>query len=219
MPPPGTRTRTLQHGYTHWAPERVPKLNLGCGTDVRPAGEGWTNMDHYPLKGVDVVHDIMAPPWPLKDASFDWVLASHVLEHVPHRIPGTSRDGIFLVLEEIWRVLKPGGHLEAIVPWYRSHEWHEEPTHTRAVHPRMWLYVEPGNTMNYYTSARFRLARTEFVQSPRPPLDKVYVGGKGVFYWACRRPVVRRVVGRRAYARYLVEKVRDDDALGLTRPR
>lgn len=45
--------------------------------------------------------------WPYPDASFDWVISNHVLEHV--------RDHEF-VLEEIARVLKPGGSSAHLFP-------------------------------------------------------------------------------------------------------
>ena len=73
------------------------KLNLGCGTNLLP---GWDNHDQ------DV--DLRQPlPWP--DAAADYILLEHVLEHF------NSAAG-YSILEECWRVLKPGGVLRVCVP-------------------------------------------------------------------------------------------------------
>jgi SAM-dependent methyltransferase len=60
---------------------------------------------------------------PFPDGTFDRVIASEVLEHVPDEQRA---------LDEIWRVLKPGGTLAATVPawlpeqvcWFLSEEYH-----------------------------------------------------------------------------------------------
>lgn len=63
---------------------------------------------------------------PFADASFDRIICSEVLEHIPdHRA----------ALQEIIRVLKPGGHLAISVPrawpericWWLSEEYHNQP--------------------------------------------------------------------------------------------
>ena len=32
----------------------MKRLNIGCGPDIKPKEEGWTNLDELKLKGVDV---------------------------------------------------------------------------------------------------------------------------------------------------------------------
>lgn len=142
-------------------PER--KLNVGCGNDIRPGSEGWVNMDLLPMKGVDVVHDMMELPWPFPDEHFELVLAKHVLEHVPHTFPGRKRDGFLLWMEEVHRVLKPPGRFEAVVPYYRHDGYWIDPTHTRLVHPSNFFYLTPESHENFYTWARFRPERMEKV--------------------------------------------------------
>lgn len=80
-------------------------LNLGCGTDILP---GWTNVDETAAPGVDVVHDLTSLPLPFPDASADEVLCSHVLEHILHWEP---------IVQDIFRVLRPGGRLTIRVPY------------------------------------------------------------------------------------------------------
>jgi SAM-dependent methyltransferase len=80
------------------------KINLGCGSRSR---DGWINFDSSASRGV-ISHDLL-DPLPLPDETVDFVYLSHVFEHF------TRRDGSRL-LEDIRRVLKPGGHIRVVVP-------------------------------------------------------------------------------------------------------
>ena len=102
------------------APRR--RLNLGCGRDVRP---GWTNLDAMPLPGVDVVADLgrcADTPLPFADNTFDELLLSHVIEHIDATLP---------LLQECWRVAKPGAVAVVRVPHGASDDAWEDPTHVR----------------------------------------------------------------------------------------
>jgi len=76
------------------------KLNLGCG---KKRLDGYVNMD---VRGGEVMADAIALPF--RDKVFDVVLASHVLEHIIR---------LENAMQEIHRVLKDGGELNAIVPF------------------------------------------------------------------------------------------------------
>lgn len=98
------------------APDAI-KLNLGCATRLR---RGWVNVDCRPLLGVDKVWDLEVRSWPWADNSVDEIFASHVLEHLADP---------FAALQEIKRVLKPGGKATILVPnvhgslaWARAHK-------------------------------------------------------------------------------------------------
>ena len=73
-------------------------LNLGSGRDIRP---DWFNVDKTGRFGPDLVHDLNVMPWPLETEAFEHVRAFDILEHLDHPLA---------VMEEIWRVLIPGGH-------------------------------------------------------------------------------------------------------------
>lgn len=137
------------------------RLNVGCGLDIRPAAEGWVNMDVAKLDGVDVVHDILRFPWPFEAGSFDHVYMSHVLEHVPHRVDGHARDGFVLVMEEVHRILRPGGTFEILSPHPESEDRWVDPTHTRVVHPGNFDYFRDDSRLAHYSSARFRVVTSE----------------------------------------------------------
>lgn len=139
---------------------RVPGafLNLGCGHDIRPVDAGWTNLDGF-VDHKDVLRwDVLKTPWPLNDDAFDAVCASHVLEHIPTRFrlrDGVERDILFDVMEEIHRVLKPGGILHLRTPWAGSRQDFAHPQHYRHWRPEWFGTFHPDGAENYYSTARF----------------------------------------------------------------
>src|SRR4051812_43002914 len=92
------------------------KVYLGCGK-VRI--DGWVHVDRIP--GVDVVCDI-ANGLPFQDSSVESVLTVDFLEHVP------PERAVFVV-NEIWRVLIPGGQMEHYVPNAGSRNDFGSPSH------------------------------------------------------------------------------------------
>lgn len=96
---------------TEFKPDSVT-LNFGSG--VKNLGKNIINIDFYPFDGVDIVADISSLP--IKDASADCVVCEYVLEHVPN--PGE-------IINEIERVLKPGGAVYISVPFVAS--FHSSP--------------------------------------------------------------------------------------------
>ena len=99
--------------------KRSLKLNAGCGTDIR---ETWINTDIFLLDDIDVVHDLSNTPWPFKDNIFEEIVLLDVLEHLPNTI---------LVMEEIYRIAKPGSKIIIKVPYWNSSTAYGDPTHIR----------------------------------------------------------------------------------------
>jgi SAM-dependent methyltransferase len=119
------------------------KLNLGCGADYLP---GYVNIDFHGHVETDVRHDLNTFPYPFEDASFDHVLASHVLEHL---------DRPFLVMKELHRLLKPGGTLIVRVPHFSRGFTHAE--HKAGFDVTFPKYFDPTFTKSGYFGVHFEL--------------------------------------------------------------
>lgn len=92
-------------------------LHIGSGSAVLQGAE---SIDILDLPGVDVVHDLDVFPWPYKDNEFDLVFGHNVFEHLTDQVK---------TMEEIWRILKPGGRVVITVPYFRSTDAFTDTTH------------------------------------------------------------------------------------------
>lgn len=92
------------------------KLNVGCGTDIR---EGWTNLDVVDYGGNQIT-DLNKYPWPFPENHFDFILCSHIMEHL---------QNFNAVVTELYRIAKPGGEIEVRVPFFLSTKFYSEPDH------------------------------------------------------------------------------------------
>jgi len=84
------------------------KLHLGCGKSVL---SGYTGVDLSPQPGVSVVCDLSRKPWPFEDSSVERCVLFNLLEHLPDTIQ---------VMEELWRVTRPGGVVPNTVANYNA---------------------------------------------------------------------------------------------------
>lgn len=105
------------------------KLDLGCGTRKR---EGFTGVDSRAFEGVDIVHDL-TKPWPWEDNSVEEIHCAHTLEHF------TATERIFFV-NEIYRVLIPGGKALCICPHWGSCRAYGDLTHQWPPVSEAWFY-------------------------------------------------------------------------------
>ena len=87
------------------------KVNLGCGKDILPS---WINIDRRDF-GQEIVRDI-TKGLPFDDNSVDEIYACHSMEHI------RTGEDLFFVMEEIWRVLKPGAEIFIRVPHSSTQE-------------------------------------------------------------------------------------------------
>jgi len=81
-------------------------LNIGCGFAQYPA-KNVINLDAFDNCKPNITWDLSKTPLPFKDNEFDFIIANHILEHVPNW---------WNVVEECARILKPGGKFEVWVP-------------------------------------------------------------------------------------------------------
>jgi len=103
------------------------RIHLGCGHQLKP---GWINIDRIQQEEAEIAEkmkfssssafsaascstfltiDLLREPIPSIDNQVDYIFSEDVLEHIP---PERRVD----VLNEIWRVLVPGGLMEHYIP-------------------------------------------------------------------------------------------------------
>ena len=109
-------------GRSEWL-SGFARLHLGCGERLWP---GWDNVDRHPpaetAGSAFVQCDLAAEPLPMEDASVDYVFSEDLLEHLPP-------DRRVFVMDEIHRVLVPGGVMEHYVPNAGSRNDYGSPSH------------------------------------------------------------------------------------------
>ncbi len=95
------------------------KLDLACGKRCRP---GFTGVDISPDCDASVVCDLRIVPWPWPDCSVSEVVCQHFFEH----LTGAERIAF---MEELHRVLIPGGRALLVTPYWTSWRAVADPTH------------------------------------------------------------------------------------------
>jgi len=104
------------------------KLNLACGQRKE---EGYFGVDIAPGDTVDAVVDLEQFPWPIESDSAEDIICSHYVEHTPDLIK---------FMDEVYRILKPGGKIKIVAPYYTSMRCWQDPTHKRAISEASFLY-------------------------------------------------------------------------------
>ena len=119
-------------------------LDAGCGMKKI---KGFIGLDIIPE--ADIVHDMNVLPWPFEKNSFDLVLTNSTLEHVVD---------VQKTLEEIHRILVPGGRLIVKVPHFRAIDAFVDPTHFHFFGAySMDFFAEGTHAEHYhYTTKQFR---------------------------------------------------------------
>jgi SAM-dependent methyltransferase len=159
------------------------KINLGAGLDIR---SGYVNHDLAPLPSIDIVHDLNCYPWPWSSDSANEFIVKDVLEHL---------DNFMLALEEIYRILVPGGVAYVKVPYWNGWSCHADPTHKRGFHELTFHFFDPRSPYcierHYYSSARFLIEEEVFILAPLSPYFRL----PGLGEIRVRNSFLRRVVG------------------------
>jgi SAM-dependent methyltransferase len=129
-------------------------LDLGCGPVPRNPYAQQVVYGVDLRAGLASEHAVMikaanlcSQPIPFEDSFFDSVSAYDFLEHIPRvtiGADGSTRFPFIELMDEIWRVLKPGGMLYAQTPAYPSSKAFQDPTHVNIITDRTQMYfTEP----------------------------------------------------------------------------
>jgi SAM-dependent methyltransferase len=112
-------------------------IDLGCGANIKnPFGAEL-------LYGIDVREDLekniykadlVIDKIPIEDNFFDYVTAFDFIEHIPRLIYCPGRRYPFVeLMNEIWRVLKPGGIFLSVTPAAPHLQVFQDPTHVNFI--------------------------------------------------------------------------------------
>jgi ADP-heptose:LPS heptosyltransferase len=146
------------------------KFNLGCGNDYR---QGWVNIDQRPEVSPDRIVDLKQLPWPIEDNSADEILLKHVLEHLGH-----DDDAFQGVMQELYRISKPGATLRVQVRHPRRDSFISVPTSLRPILPETFSYFDlatveawqeshlPGTPFARYLKVDFELTNVQHHLTP-----------------------------------------------------
>ena len=143
-------------------------LDIGCGSSKAPNHIG---LDRHPFPGVDVVRDIRRG-LPFNDDTFDGVRMHHCLEHF-------GGDDLLFVVNEMWRVVRPGGVLEITVPDATSPNRYRDPTHLTRDWSEdsfmLWQIDTNGEWQIYVGPAYGRRAKLRMLTTAtNPNRDRLY---------------------------------------------
>jgi len=138
-------------------------LDLGCGNKKR---KGTIGVDFNPRVKGDIKHNLNEFPYPFDDDTVDKVYIDNCIEHL---------DNPLRVMEEIHRMLKKGGEVEVIVPYFRSPYAFHDPTHKTFYTTESFSYYDPDHPIcaRYdYTKAHFKVERTVFHENLKSGIFK-----------------------------------------------
>jgi len=133
------------------------RVNLGCG---RRYLDGYVNCDVVSTVRCDRRFDLNCTPYPFEADSVDDVLADNVLEHL---------DDVVRTMEEIHRILKPGGTATILLPYAKSDWAFQDPTHKHFFTERSMDYFAVDDAYNFYTEARFIVRQARLVANHHTP--------------------------------------------------
>lgn len=108
----------------------LKKIDFGCGKNKK---EGFLGVDVLDFEGVDYVFNAGKDLFPFEDNSVEEAHASHFIEHL------TGPERIHFV-NELYRVLIPGGKFTMIVPHWNSCRAYGDLTHAWPPVSEFWFY-------------------------------------------------------------------------------
>jgi SAM-dependent methyltransferase len=110
-------------------------LNVGCGSNPLPGALNHDRIIHS--NWVDFAHDLEVFPWPWEDEEWEFINADDVMEHL--------HVDLQVWMNEMWRILKPGGELSMRLPAWDNPLSYRDPTHYHVFHEESFAYWDPDD--------------------------------------------------------------------------
>lgn len=135
-------------GVVHLGEAPKKTVSTGILLDISPIPNkqpNFTGMAKRQHPNVEIVHDMEKFPWPLKDSSCHVIVGHNILHHVK---PWLMLD----FMDEVWRVLKPGGQVAFAVPYAGSPGYYADPLSCNPINETTFFYFDPQyrNLYDYY---------------------------------------------------------------------
>ncbi len=89
--------------------KHITHIDIGCGNFKE---EGYFGIDIYPGRDVDLVMDLNKGELPFEDNQIEHVVSYHCIEHIENYI---------VLMNEIWRIMKPNAQFFLSVPYYNNY--------------------------------------------------------------------------------------------------
>lgn len=136
------------------------KLDLACGNKKT---EGFIGVD-LSLEGTqaDLIVDLEKYPWYFGDDSIDEIVCNHYIEHT---------SDLIAFMNEVHRILKPGGTATFVSPYWSSVRCWQDPTHKRAISEQTYYYFveswrRENGLLHYPITANFEILDFSYHVNP-----------------------------------------------------
>ena len=127
-------------------------IDLGCGQDPEPGSVG---VDVAVLEKVDLLADLDSEFLPFATNSVDEVYLKHVVEHL---------ESVVDTIEELSRIVRPGGEIHIYTPHFTSRGNHADPTHKHSFSYRSFDYFARESETKEWISTWYTDVELEIVE-------------------------------------------------------
>jgi len=162
------------------------KIDLACGDRKK---EGFCGIDIAKTSSIDYAMDLNKYPWDIESNSAEEIYCSHYVEHIPHDILNIRtlvnesntfedfknkvnqvdrKDGFIQFMNELYRIMKVGGKVTIICPYYTSIRAFGDPTHIRYIGEWSFYYLskdwmEANKLQHYGIEANFSMTYSYYI--------------------------------------------------------
>ena len=120
----------------------VVRLDIGSGAASR---DGWVSIDNRAHPAVSLPYDLECYPWPLDDESVLQAFAGHVVARV-----NPARFGFIAFMNEVHRLLVPGGELQIITYYGTNARYQGDPCACNPVTEVTMYHFDPEHRSNLW---------------------------------------------------------------------